>query len=317
MGTADVVPGVSGGTIAFIVGIYEKLIESINNINLQTVKYLFRGRIKAIEKQINLAFLLTLVVGVFSASFSLAKFIQYLLYNYEVSIWSFFMGLIIASILIVFRYMRRWTTKTVIVTIVGAIVAYFITSASVIKTPDTLLYVYLSGVIAIIAMILPGISGSFILLILDKYSYIIEIVAGIGEGIKNVISAITSGDTTLAMEILKNINFMPFLIFQLGTLTGIITFSKVLNWLFKRYHDITIASLIGFMIGSLNKVWPWKNTISTYTNSKGIERPLLQENILPPSINAQFFIALGLMVAGFFVVYYIEYISNQRNELAS
>ncbi len=315
MGAADVIPGVSGGTIAFISGIYEKLIKSLNNINLRSVKLLFTGRWKALEEQINISFLLTLILGVFIAAFSLAKFIQYLLHTYEEAVWAFFFGLIIASAVIMFDQVSKWDAKTICSLIIGVGFGYVVTKIPVIKTPDTLIYVYMSGVISIIAMILPGISGSFILLILDKYRYIIDVMSDISSGFKGMASGLVHVNFDQFIAEWQQTNFLPFIIFQLGTLTGILGFSKVLNWLFKKYRDVTIATLIGFMIGSLNKVWPWKNTLSTYTNSKGLEVPLLQENIIPKTFDKYFFVAIMLSIVGFFIVYFLEKISMQKRKV--
>lgn len=312
MGTADVIPGVSGGTIAFITGIYEKLVESINNINLQTFKLLFTLKFKELEKQINLSFLLTLVAGVFVAAFSFAKLVQFLLLNYQVLVWSFFLGLVAASAVVVVKHVKNWNATKVILLLSGIIIAYTITSASVMRTSDTLLNTFLAGAIAIIAMILPGISGSFVLVILDKYRYIIDVMSGISSGVKSMLTSLMSANMADFWQAWGQTSFMPFIIFELGTLSGIIAFSKILNWLLKKYHDFTIAILTGFMIGSLNKVWPWKITLSTYTNSKGEMVPLLEKNILPDTLGNQFFLAIILMIVGFALVYIIERFSNQK-----
>ena len=174
MGGADVVPGVSGGTIAFITGIYEELLNSIKSIDKNAIQLLLGGKITALWNHINGKFLITLFSGILFSVFSLAKLIHYLLNNHPIQLWSFFLGLIIISSLLVSREINRWKIQVVISGIVGVFIAYFITEATPATTPDNYLFIFLSGAIAICAMILPGISGSFILLILGKYEFIIE-----------------------------------------------------------------------------------------------------------------------------------------------
>ncbi len=315
MGIADVIPGVSGGTIAFITGIYKKLIESLNNIDLSSVKYLFTGNWRKLEEQINISFLLTLVMGVFVAAFSLAKLIRFLLHTYEEAVWAFFFGLIAASTLIMFKHVRKWEVVNIAALIVAAGLGYWLTIVSVIQTPNTLPFIYLSGFIAIVAMILPGVSGSFILLILDKYRYIIDVMSEIATGVKDMLKALFQFDFNQLTTVWQQTEFLPFIIFQLGTLSGIIGFSKLLNWLLKKYHDLTIATLIGIMIGSLNKVWPWKNTLTTYVNRKGETLPLTQENVLPQNIDNYFFLSIALSIVGFAIVYYIERYFQEKAEV--
>jgi len=320
IGAADLIPGVSGGTIAFITGIYEKLIEELNNIDLLAFKYLFTGKWKSLNKKIHLAFLLTLMSGAFIAIFSLARLVQYLLDTYPVAVWAFFFGLIVGSTIVIARHINlsrtpsargrgKWNLPIILALICGTSIAWWLTSTSVIHTPDTGLYIYLSGVVAIMAMILPGISGSFILLILDKYTYIIAILSTISMGIKEMVSGFITIDMDMVAHGWQQMELMPLFIFQLGTLTGLLGFSKVLHWLFKRYHDITIALLTGFLIGSLNKCWPWKNTLETYLSSHGVERPLIQENILPTVFDTYFFISIALAIFGFILVYAINQLS--------
>lgn len=255
MGAADVVPGVSGGTIAFITGIYEELIESIKSINLQAVKMLASFRFKAFWKHINGNFLFSVLLGIGISIFSLAKLMTWLLENHPIYIWSFFFGLIIASSVLVAKEIRNWNIGTVCALIIGAIVAYVITIMSPSETPNTWWFIILSGAIAICAMILPGISGAFILLLMGKYAYILTAVSTLNIGV--------------------------ILLFAIGAIAGITSFSHLLSWLMKNYHTATVATLTGFMVGSLNKVWPWKRTIATYTDSHGLLVPLTEENVSP------------------------------------
>lgn len=287
MGAADVVPGVSGGTIAFIVGIYEELVDSIKSINGQTLKMLFTGKIGAFWKAINANFLLSIVAGIAISIFSLAKLITYLLVYHPILVWAFFFGLVLSSTWFVSKDIKKWNWKTVTSFIIGTALAYYITVATPAQTPTNLFFIFLCGAIAICAMILPGISGSFILVLLGKYFYI--------------------------MEAVKTFNISVMLVFICGAAIGITTFSRVLSFALRRFHDTTIAVLAGFMLGSLNKVWPWKETLETYTDSHGEIRPLVEVNILP---NQLVWEAVGLMILGFFLVYFLEKLSMKEAKAA-
>ena len=280
MGAADVVPGVSGGTIAFIVGIYEELIDSIKSINGASLKLLFTGKIAAFWKAINANFLLAIVAGIGISIFSLAKLITWLLVTHPILVWAFFFGLVLASTWFVSKDIKQWNWKSILSFIIGAIIAYYITVATPAETPTNLFFIFLCGAIAICAMILPGISGSFILVLLGKYFYI--------------------------MEAVKTLNIPVMLVFICGAVLGIISFSRVLSYALRRFHDTTIAVLAGFMLGSLNKVWPWKETIETYTDSHGVIKPLVEANILPDQLLWE---AVGLMIFGFAIVYFLEKLS--------
>ena len=280
MGAADVVPGVSGGTIAFIVGIYEELIDSIKSINGASLKLLFTGKIAAFWKAINANFLLAIVAGIGISIFSLAKLITWLLVTHPILVWAFFFGLVLASTWFVSKDIKQWNWKSILSFIIGAIIAYYITVATPAETPTNLFFIFLCGAIAICAMILPGISGSFILVLLGKYFYI--------------------------MEAVKTLNIPVMLVFICGAAIGITSFSRVLYYALSRFHDTTIAVLAGFMLGSLNKVWPWKETIETYTDSHGVIKPLVEANILPDQLLWE---AVGLMIFGFAIVYFLEKLS--------
>ena len=286
MGMADVVPGVSGGTIAFISGIYEELLDSIRSVNATALKLLLRFRFAEFWRHINGRFLLPVLLGIAVAIFSLARLMTYLLVNHPIAIWSFFFGLIVASALLVARQIGRWDWRTLLAFVVGAVAAWWITVATPAETPNDWWFVMLSGAIAICAMILPGISGAFILLLLGKYQYIMHAV---GE-----------------------FNIPVIVVFVIGAAAGIISFSHLLSWLLKHWHDVTVAVLMGFMVGSLNKVWPWKETVETYLDSHGVAQPLVQTNIAPgtfeqltgqPSLLMQ---AILLGIVGFMAIYGIE-----------
>lgn len=232
MGMADVVPGVSGGTIAFISGIYEELLDSIRSIDAQALRLLFSGRFGALWRHVNGGFLASVLLGIAVAVFSLAHLMTYLLEHHPIGIWSFFFGLIVASALLVAREVGRWSAIPCCSLVAGIAAAWWIATVSPAQTPDTWWFVALSGAVAICAMILPGISGAFILLLLGKYQYILQAVS--------------------------DLNLPVLLLFGAGAAAGILAFSHLLSWLLKRWRDATVALLMGFMLGSLNKVWPWK-----------------------------------------------------------
>lgn len=286
MGMADVVPGVSGGTIAFISGIYEELIESIKSVNGTALRLLGTLRLKEFWRHINGRFLLPVLLGIGIAIFSLARLMTYLLANHPIAIWSFFFGLIIASALMVAKQIGHWNVRTVAACVIGVAAAWWITVATPAQTPDTWWFILLSGAIAICAMILPGISGAFILLLLGKYQFILQAVS--------------------------DLNVPVILIFAVGAVAGIISFSHLLSWLLKHWRDVTVAVLMGFMVGSLNKVWPWKQVVETYTDSHGKIMPLVESNVAPGRYealmqqDALLGEALVLCVVGFLTIYGIE-----------
>jgi putative membrane protein len=283
MGAADVVPGVSGGTIAFIVGIYKELIDSIKSINIASLKLFFSFKWKEFWKAINGNFLLSLVLGIGISIFSLAKMITFLLIEHPVLVWAFFFGLVLASTWIVVQDVKQWDGKTVLSFIIGAGVAFFITMATPAKTPDGYWFIFVCGAISICAMILPGISGSFILVLLGKYFFI--------------------------MEAVRSLKISVLLTFIGGIIVGITSFSRILSFALHRFHAVTIATLSGFMLGSLNKVWPWKRVVETYIDGHGVEKPLVETNMLPDQYLLQ---AIVLAILGFAIVYFLEKLSDKK-----
>lgn len=300
MGAADVVPGVSGGTIAFITGIYEELLNTIKGFNLSVFSTLKNEGIAATWKKTNATFLVVLFAGIFTSIISLAKGITFLLATYPVLLWAFFFGLIVASSLIISKYIQKWDVKAVGMLVAGAGLAFYITIAAPSQMPEGLLYIFLAGCIAICAMILPGISGSFILLLLGAYATVLGSISGLVDGLK-------AADVEMITEFGINIS-----IFMLGCIVGIIAFSNFLSWMFKKAYSLTMALLTGFMIGSLNKVWPWKETTEFRINSHGDEVPFLQTNISPMKFEeiagepSQLWLAIALCVAGFLLVFIME-----------
>ena len=294
MGAADVVPGVSGGTIAFITGIYQELIDSIKSINFNTLKLFFTGKFKEFWNQINGNFLLAVVIGIGISVLSLAKGLEYLLEHQPILIWSFFFGLIIASAIYVGKDISSWNIGTFVSLIAGAVIAYFITVLAPAEAHSSYGFVFLSGSIAICAMILPGISGSFILVLLGMYKFILGSIS--------------------------SFNLPVIAVFLVGAAIGIVLFSNLLSWLLKRYYNLTIALLAGFMIGSLNKVWPWKETVETFVDRHGEIKPLVEQNILPTNYESitgqapQIMGAVGLVILGFALIFIIEGISKKLNK---
>lgn len=288
MGAADAVPGVSGGTIAFISGIYEELISTISNINSSLFKTLFNKGLLAFWKQANGNFLLALLSGIIISFVSFMRLAKYLLEHHPILIWSFFFGLIVASIYYVGKQITKWNLASIVALIIGAGIAYYISKLPSLGTNDNPWFLFLAGAIAICAMILPGISGSFILIILGAYK-------------------------TLS-DAIHDIDIKKIAIFGTGALVGLLSFSHVLKWLFKHYHNVTLALLTGFIFGSLNKVWPWKKTLTWHTNSKGIESPLLQESISPFSFEGdnQILFALILMILGFLTIFILERLGSKK-----
>lgn len=280
MGAADVVPGVSGGTIAFIAGIYDELINSIKSINMHSLKLLFTGKIAAFWKAVNGNFLFALLLGIAISVFSLAKLITYLLLNEPVLVWSFFFGLVLASTWFVTKDIKGWNWKTVAGFVGGAVIAYYITVATPAETSTNLMFIFLCGAIAICAMILPGISGGFILVLLGKYFYV--------------------------MEAVKTLDLVVLGVFAFGAALGITSFSRVLSYALKNFRNITLSVLSGFMLGSLNKVWPWKEVEKLVSDGHEV---MIEHNIAPNTEVAE---AVVLMLIGFILVYVLEKISAKK-----
>ncbi len=291
MGAADVVPGVSGGTIAFITGIYKELIDSIKSVNLHSIKLLLTGKLKEFWSAVNGNFLLAVVIGIGISVLSLAKGLEYLLNHHPILIWSFFFGLIVASAIYVGKDISSWKIGTILSMIAGIVIAYFITTITPAEAHSSYLFVFLSGSIAICAMILPGISGSFILVLLGMYKFILGAIS--------------------------SFNLPVIGTFLIGAAIGIVLFSNLLSWLLKRFYNLTIALLAGFMIGSLNKVWPWKETVETFVDRHGEVKPLIEENILPTTYQAltghepYILAAAGLALLGFALIFIIEGLSKK------
>jgi len=284
MGAADVVPGVSGGTIAFISGIYEELIESINNINLGALKVLKKEGFKSFWNHINGTFFVFLFAGIIISIASLAKVVTYFLEVHPVLIWSFFFGLIIASVWLIGKTIKKWSPGVILTLLIGTAIAFYISSIESVATVDAKWYIFLSGSIAICAMILPGISGSFILVLMGSYHLVLEAV--------------------------KSRDLAVIALFAAGCLIGLLTFARLLKYLFNHFKEITIALLTGFMVGSLYKVWPWKIRVGEdplVIHSNGKE-DWMMSNVLPANFDGETLLwpAIGCALGGMLLIIILE-----------
>jgi putative membrane protein len=287
MGAADVVPGVSGGTIAFISGIYEELITSINNMDLALLRTLGQQGFKAFWERLNGNFLLALFLGIFISLFSLATLVSWLLENRPILLWSFFFGLVSASIYFVGKAIEKWNLAAIILLIVGALGAYYITTLPPIDNTEGLPFLFLSGALAVCAMILPGISGAFILVLLGSY--------------KTILDAVHERDLTIVATV------------ALGAIVGLLSFARLLKWMFTHYKNVTLALLTGFILGSLSKIWPWKKVLETKVfNNKVI--PIREHNVSPFSFEGdnQFIYALLLGIIGFSLIFTLERLASKK-----
>ncbi|MCD8414760.1 DUF368 domain-containing protein [Tenacibaculum dicentrarchi] len=289
MGAADVVPGVSGGTIAFISGIYEELLNAISAVNLDLFKILKKEGVKSAWAQLNGNFLAALFTGIFISIISLAKAIKWLLINQPILLWAFFFGLVLASIIYIVKQVKHWSFKGIFIGVLAVFFGYLITVLPAVNGQEvSYLFLVFSGAIASCAMILPGISGSYILLLIGVYPL--------------VMNALTNSE-------LKTISAIV-----IGVMIGLTTFSKLLKWLFYNYKNEMLIALTGLMLGSLNKVWPWKTVLTTYTDRHGVVKPLLEKSVLPFSYdgNPELMYALILIIVGFSLILLLEKLAVKK-----
>ena len=287
MGAANVIPGVSGGTMALILGIYQELINAIRSFNLHFLRLVGLLKIREAISSVSWPFLFPIGMGVLLATVSLAKVLSWLLESYPVIVWSFFFGLVLSSVLTVSRVIKRWGIPTFGAAVLGAVGAYFLFGLMPGTTPDAPWFIFISGFLAICAMILPGVSGAYVLVLLGKYHYILEAI----------------NDKELGI----------LLILIAGALVGLLSFVRIIGWLLRRYHDLTMAILIGLMIGSLRKIWPWKETVTTFFDSHGKEIPALQINVMPSSFDSEVGLALLVMFFGFLIVYGMSVVAREKD----
>ena len=287
MGSADVIPGVSGGTIALITGIYENLIGALRSIDMDVLQKILAFDFRGAVARVHLRFLLTLFSGIAVAILSLARLMNYLLHYHPVPTWSLFFGLIAASTVMIGKHVHGWLGKAGISFVAGIIAATIIVNLIPIQTPEDLWFIFLCGILGICAMILPGISGAFILLILGKYEYI---------------------TAALKNPFLPH-NFAVIVVFCAGCVIGLIGFSRVLNYLLKKFHNLTLAFLAGLIGGSLQKIWPWKDVVATQV-IRGETHVIWGGPVMPPVMDQEVLMAAGLAVLGFVAVVVIERLSR-------
>ncbi len=294
MGAANVIPGVSGGTIALITGVYERLINAIKSFDIHALKLLLKGRIKAFSQYTDLEFLVPVFLGLGAAVLSLAKLFEYLFGHYPVYIWAYFFGLVLASVYFVGKTVEKWTPANVLFFLLGTGIAVAVSILHPAGENDNPWYLFLNGVIAIISMILPGLSGSFVLILLGNYQMV-------------AINAISHFDLKILVP------------FGLGAVVGLIGFSHILSWLFKRYKNKTIALLTGFILGSLSVLWPWKKPIYLLIDGKPVVKHGKQlvayyEKILPQHYDLGFFIAVVCILLGILSIFFLEKYSEVESK---
>ena len=292
MGGADVVPGVSGGTVAFITGIYQELLDTIKSFDVEALELLKSTRFKDFWQHINGTFLIVLLGGIVTSLLTLAQLIVYLLATYPIQVWSFFFGLIIISAILVFKEIRKWSVGVALFGLIGIGISYYITIAAPAETPTDLWFIFIAGAVAICAMILPGISGAFILLLFGKYEYI--------------------------LSSLRDLNLSVIIVFALGCATGLLSFVRLISWLLDRYYNMAVALLAGFMVGSLNKVWPWKEALVYRVDSHGVRKAVVEESVSPATFaevtgqDPLVLWAVLFMALGIFMIVAIEKIAADK-----
>ncbi len=299
MGASDIVPGVSGGTMAFILGIYEELVDSIRTIGRPNfLQAALKFRLKEVFQILNWEFLLSIAIGILIAIITLSSALESLLLNQPVYLWSFFFGLVLASVLVVSKRVKQWQPTLFAVLLVGAVGAYLLVGLVPVQTPNDWWFLMLSGAVASCALILPGVSGAFLLVLLGKYQYVL-----------GAVNDLRGGDFGAAV---------PIIFVGIGAVIGLVTFAQVLSWLFKRYHDLTVALLIGLMVGSLRKIWPWKmdldwlrDSLGNFVlDSEGHRLVIKQANVLPDFSSSagltEFAIALVLALVGIGAILFID-----------
>jgi len=290
MGVANIIPGVSGGTIALITGIYAELLQAIRSFNLETLRFLKQFQLKQALHTLHLRFLVTVMAGAAFAILSLAHIMTFVFTHFSVQTWALFFGLLLASILVMAIKIRNWIGTGGIAFIIGTTCAYFFVDMIPVTTPDTWWFILIAGMIVICTMILPGLSGAFLLLILGKYEYIIG---------------------ALKQPFIPE-NFIILAIFGIGCIVGIMAFTRVLSVMLERYENATMAALTGIMCGSMRKIWPWKEVLEKRV-IQGKEKIINEINVLPGQLDGEFYIALGLIIVGFISVIVLEKFASQKS----
>jgi len=312
MGAANVIPGVSGGTIALITNIYEELIDSLKSFNLNALKLILKGQFKTLHSQLNLNFLMPIILGIVLSILSLAKLFDYLLVEYPAHTWAYFFGLVLASVYYVGLKVKNWNLKIIVTLIIGALVALTISFASPSPTENTsYFYIFICGLIGICGMILPGLSGSYILMLMGNYHLLM--VKSINS-ISELTQALLSGNFSTFYSSSEFNLLIYFFIFLIGSVVGLIVFSNIISWIFNKYQDATLALLTGFVFGSLSIIWPWKKEIF---NSEIIDRngePLLAgyERYLPEIWGINELFVVIMMLIGVLSIVFVEFLAKQK-----
>lgn len=286
VGSANVIPGVSGGTIALITGIFERLINALKSFNLTAVKLMFKGDIKGLIKHIDLWFLASVGSGVLVAILSIAKIFDYLFVNYPIYLWSFFFGMILVSIYYVGITIEKWNWKTIVAFAIGTAIALFIAFGTPAKENNNFFYLIICGAVATCSMILPGLSGSFVLVLMGNYQLVM-------------------------IDAVNDLNFKILIPVVIGGVVGLVAFSHLLSWIFKNYRDITIAVLTGFILGSMPIIWPWKNDVITYFGS---EAKVTGYDYYFPEMNIEFAIAFVIILIGAALIVLTEKMAKNKSE---
>ena len=279
MGAANIIPGVSGGTIAFLFGIYADLINAIKSVDMRLLTLFSKKQWSELADYLPWRFLAALLSGVLAAILSLAKLMSWLLHNQPVATYAFFFGLILATAPVIGRTLKHWSRVHIILGLISTLAMYVFVGMVPVNTPESLWFLFLCGAIAVSTMILPGISGSFVLVILGKYQYIIDCIT--------------------------HRELVPLAVVGLGCVVGILVFIRLLHWLLDRFHDATLVVLTGMVVGSLRKIWPWKETLRVTVSSKGKIIPLEQINHWPGAFDSEVILALFLCAAGFALAWFL------------
>jgi putative membrane protein len=293
VGVANIIPGVSGGTIALITGIFERLIEAIKSFDLTALNLLLKGKWNEFVIKTDFYFLVSIFTGVIAALVSLARLFDYLFHHYPVYIWAFFFGLVLASVYYVGKSVEKWRTSVVIAFIIGTAIAAIVSFINPAKENDSFFYLIICGVVAVCSMILPGLSGSFVLILMGNYQLV-------------------------AIDAINDMKFSVLIPVGIGAVTGLIAFSHVLAWVFKHYKDQTIAMLTGFILGSLTILWPWKkavfltNTAGDFIIKHGEKVVARYSVIFPENIDTQVIIAFAFMVLGYFSIVFVEKMAKTK-----
>jgi len=297
IGAANVIPGVSGGTIALITGIFERLVDALKTFNINALKLLFRFKLKELVEYTDLKFLASVLFGALVSILTFAKLLEYLFITYPIFVWAYFFGLIFASVYFVGRTVEKFTASVIISFLVGTVIAIWISFMNPATENDAFYFLIICGVVAIVSMILPGLSGSFILILMGNY--------------------------TLILHSVNVLDFKVLLPVAIGAIIGLPAFSNVLSWVYKKYKDITIASLTGFIFGSLMILWPWKNEIFLIDindieklNSKGEKIISGYERYIPETLNIEVLLVIALFLIGILSVWAIERFAT-NNEIKS